>query len=133
MKVDLIRLEDTRSGTAGILRINGEIFCVTLEPPYLDNQKNISCIPEGIYLCERVSSMRYGDTFEVKDVSGRTNILFHAGNIFSHTGGCILLGQFFDKLAMDRAIMNSGETFRKFRAVMADQDAFAFNVRSLVL
>jgi len=35
--------------TIGKLFINGESFCDTLENPYINNERNISCIPEGQY------------------------------------------------------------------------------------
>ena len=45
----LIRDTFTKESTIGKLYINGESFCDTLENPWLDNQRNISCIPEGQY------------------------------------------------------------------------------------
>ena len=45
----IIRDTFTDKSTIGNLYINGERFCDTLENPWLDNQRNISCIPEGSY------------------------------------------------------------------------------------
>ena len=64
----------------------------TLENPWLDNAPNISCIPVGSYVCKRVISPKYGETFEITGVDGRTHILFHEGNYPSNTMGCVLLG-----------------------------------------
>ena len=75
------RLETGNQGTFGVL-INGGIpFGLTLERQWLNNQSNISCIPEGGYLCKRVKSPKFGNTFEVTDVTGRSHILFHKGNL----------------------------------------------------
>jgi len=111
----LVRVEtDKENGTFGVLLLNGELFCNTLEPYSRDNAQNISCIPSGQYICKRYSSGRYPETFQVTGVQGRTLILFHAGNIDEHTEGCILLGERVGKLRGDRAILNSGKTFGNF-------------------
>ena len=91
-----------------------EAFCCTLEPPDKDNQQNVSCIPVGLYNVSRVHSPKYGNTFEITNVPNRTHVLFHAGNTIKHTRGCILLGQYFGKLLGDRAVLNSGKTFKMF-------------------
>ena len=119
----LIRLEESfEHGTFGVLRFNAEVFCVTLEPPDIENAQNVSSIPAQQYTCERIQSPRYGDTFEVKNVPGRTHVLFHPGNTVDHTMGCVLLGQYFGKLRGDRAAFNSALTFREFMARLKKYD-----------
>ena len=128
-QVDLIRIEeDPESGTFGVLRVDGEAFCVTLEPPDLDNQQNISNIPPGGYICQRVRSPRFGETFEVMNVPGRSHVFFHAGNIARHTHGCVLLAQYYGKLKGDRAVLNSGATFRAFMARFQTEQEFALSI-----
>jgi hypothetical protein len=69
MRVDLVRLESSDDhGTFGTLLIDGEAFCVTLEPVALNNIAYLSCIPTGVYLCRAHNSPTYGKTFEVTDV-----------------------------------------------------------------
>lgn len=47
-------------------------------------------------------------------VSGRSAIAIHPGNTPHHTQGCILVGQFPDKLkGPDRHIKNSANMFKK--------------------
>jgi len=118
----IVRLEESDDGTFGALLIGGRVFCVTLEPPDLDNQKNISNIPPGKYACKRIESPRYGDTFEVTFVLDRFHILFHAGNVAEHTKGCILVGRKWGTLRGNRAILNSGNTFRAFMERMDGVD-----------
>lgn len=121
--IELIRLEaNLEFGTFGVLRINKRVFCVTLEPPDLENQLNRSSIPAGQYFMKRTVSMSYGHTFEVCDVPGRAHILFHPGNLVSHTQGCILLARHYGKLAGNRAVLNSGRTFKAFMARMSSYD-----------
>jgi hypothetical protein len=64
----------------------------TLELPWKDNKKEISCIPEGRYHGEPNDTKKYPDTYRVLEVDGRTDILIHSGNYPRHTLGCILTG-----------------------------------------
>lgn len=127
-QVDLIRLEESDDGTFGTLRIDGKAFCVTLEPPDRNNMQNISNIPPGEYTCKRYSSPNYPNTFEITDVPGRDKVLFHAGNWVSETRGCVLLGQHYAKLRGERAIANSGNTFRSFMQELSDEQEFKFKI-----
>ena len=118
--LELIRLEeDERFGTFGILKIQKEVFCVTLEPSDRLNAPNTSSIPAQQYTLRRHASQKFGDTFEVTNVPGRVAVLIHAGNVVGETQGCIILGQHFGKLREDRAVLNSGATFQAFMNIMA--------------
>tara|TARA_R110000765_G_scaffold345893_1_gene436104 strand:- start:147 stop:605 length:459 start_codon:yes stop_codon:yes gene_type:complete len=92
----IIRDTFTDKSTIGNLYINGELFCDTLENPWLDNQRNISCIPEGSYKVRlrlaRESATRDYLHLLVQDVPDRDWILFHRGNTAKDTSGCILVG-----------------------------------------
>jgi len=96
--INLLLIRDTFSekSTIGELFLNGERICDTLENPWLDNQRNISCIPEGEYKVRlrlpRESATRHYIHLLVKDVSNRDYILFHRGNTAQDTRGCILVG-----------------------------------------
>ena len=123
--VEILRLEEHPVwGTFGALRINKEVFCATLEPPDVANLTNRSNILPGQYICSQRKSERYGQTFEIMNVPGRTDVLFHAGNVVKHTKGCVLLGQYWGKLRGDRAVLNSGNTFKAFINVMGLEDFF---------
>jgi len=128
--VELIRIEENSLfGTFGILRIQKEAYCVTLEPPDLLNRRNVSSIPAQQYLCSRYDSPRFGETFQVTNVPGRDLVLFHAGNRVKDTEGCIVLGQYFGKLKADRAVLNSGNTFRGFMFLLAGYGPFHLTIR----
>jgi len=118
MILELIRLEeDTDYGTFGVLKINKAVFCVTLEPHDEENAPFVSSIPAQQYLCKRVVSPKFGETFEIMNVPNRSDVLFHAGNVKGDTSGCILLGEHFGKLRADtdkRGILNSGITMQEF-------------------
>lgn len=129
--MELVRLEKGVEGCFGVLRMDGEVFCVTLEPPDLDNAVGASCIPAGRYRCTKVESPRFGSTYEVQDVPGRTNILFHAGNVASDTRGCVLLGRRFGELGGQRGILNSGGTVQEFLARLTGGADFELTIQEV--
>ena len=92
----VIRETFTDKSTIGNLYLNGEWLCDTLELPYLDNQRSISCIPEGQYKARlrtaRESATRNYLHLLVEDVKDRSYILVHIGNFPKDTRGCILVG-----------------------------------------
>lgn len=71
---------------------NDEFLMFTLENPWKNNEVNISCVPLGEYECEPYTSKIHGQTYKLKNVKGRSGILFHVGNYAHNTEGCILLG-----------------------------------------
>lgn len=67
-------------GTNGVLFINGAFFGFTIELPWRDNAKNLSCIPEGTYeVCPRFSK-RFKHHLMLIGVENRHLILIHGGN-----------------------------------------------------
>ena len=120
----IIRKVFTDNSTIGELFLNGEKFCDTLELPYIDNQKSISCIPIGQYKVRlrlpRESATRDYIHLLVQEVKDRSFILFHRGNTAKDTRGCILVGQGSQQdivhnstLAMDlliKEVLNLGGT-----------------------
>ena len=120
--IEIFRLESNPTdGTFGVIRINGRVFSVCLERPWLKNKKNISCIPAGVYLLKRELSHEWGWTYEVVDVEGRTLIRFHWGNWLTDSKGRILIGEGFGVVSGEtrypegkRGITNSQNTFRRF-------------------
>ena len=92
----LIRGTFTDESIIGELFLNGERMCDTLELPFKDNQKSISCIPAGEYSVRlrpaRQSATRDYLHLLVEDVKDRSYILFHRGNTAKDTRGCILVG-----------------------------------------
>jgi hypothetical protein len=67
-------------GTNGMLLIDAQLVCYTIELPWKENQARISCIPEGKYFIKKRYSQKYGWHLEVCDVPNRTYILFHPAN-----------------------------------------------------
>ena len=97
-KINLLIIRDTFTdkSTVGELFLNDEFMCDTLENPYINNERNISCIPEGQYSV-RLRTAKESATRDylhllVQDVPNRDYILFHIGNSPKDTRGCILVG-----------------------------------------
>lgn len=123
-KINLLIIRDTftEESTIGRLFLNGELFCDTLENPWKNNQRNISCIPDGEYdvrlRLPRESATRDYIHLLVKEVPNRDWILFHRGNTAKDTSGCIVVGKGSEhnavqnsRLAMDlliKEIINLG-------------------------
>ena len=99
----LHRVGYSSHATYGVLLKDNVPMCLTLEDPWIDNKRNVSCIPHGVYEAQRYSSKKFGNTFVVMDVPDRSGIIIHAGNWAGYrnvstganagdTQGCILLG-----------------------------------------
>ena len=87
-------VEVSGSGTFGIITEDDKTICFTLELPDLDNERNISCIPCGVYNVERHVSPSKGLCFEVEGVNDRDDILIHKGNWCADSQGCIIVGRY---------------------------------------
>jgi hypothetical protein len=97
----------------------------TLELPWKDNQRRISCIPEGTYMVWKMkpTEKRPYEYFHVKDVPGRDAILFHPGNFTSQILGCVLPGEEFKDLNKDGFpdITNTTATLKILTALLPDK------------
>lgn len=89
----LIRDVFTDTCTMGnLFGSDGKWICRTLELPYLDNCREISCIPCGCYRIALMRHPRFGNCLHILGVRNRSGILIHVGNSPSDTRGCILVG-----------------------------------------
>ncbi len=104
---------------------NGTVIfsCKTLELPWLNNQRLISCIPTGTFSVVKRTSEKYGTHFQLLNVPDRSMILIHSGNYYSQTQGCILIGSSYQDINQDnvRDIIESKNTLVKLYAMMPDK------------
>lgn len=114
----LNRFSSQLSGTYGAMIFNGKPVCYTLELPWKNNARNISCIPLGEYQVYKANSLKYGACFRLNHVPDRDAILIHAGNYLTDTQGCILVGLDcsltgvqYSRLALARLLDLLPETF----------------------
>ncbi len=126
--------------TTGVLFENSQSTSPykTLELAWNNNTNDISCIPEGRYLCRwtrsnRLSKIKGTDvyTYEILDVPGRSGIRIHSANFFYSLLGCVSLGDSFADIDKDgeRDILNSRATIAMFNADLAGED-FILNVHN---
>lgn len=126
--VNLFRFMRSDQGTLGKLYYGG-FSCFTLELPWRDNKRNVSCIPSGEYDVRTRLSPRFGNVYWVTEVDNRSFILMHSGNwagdvnkgFKSHVNGCILLGKQRGLLSGQIAVLNSRITIRRFMNILGGQ------------
>lgn len=133
----LIRVSDNGIACYGVLVHADTPFAVTLERPWRTNRRGESCIPPGAYEASRCraspdydfqDSPRFGNTFQVRNVPGRAQILFHRGNIDDDTHGCILVGESFNPVLGKPGITASREGFAEFLQILAQVDHFRLEI-----
>lgn len=76
----LLRIESSDEGTFGILSFGAE-WVRTVELPWRNNRVQRSCIPQGRYRCQMVTSPRFGRVYHVTNVPARSHILIHSANL----------------------------------------------------
>lgn len=125
----LRREPSTDDGTYGILYFPDGTTLMTIELPWYENKPRISCIPPGTYTCVWQKSPKFGMTYEVTKVPGRSRVLFHAGNAAGNaekgmkadSQGCILLGMGRAKKGSQKVITDSKSAVRTFEDKMGGQ------------
>ena len=116
--IEIYRDTATDNSISGTLTLNYKSYGVTLEKPYNNNINEKSSIPAGDYFGKFYSSDKFPDTIEIQ-VPGRSEILFHAGNIPEDSTGCILVGKYRNENKQD-FIFKSQEAFNEFKKTIND-------------
>lgn len=128
MVIVLARVARSEAGTFGVLVHDYMPFAVTLELPWRDNASDVSCIPSGEYICRRIQSPKFGETFEVCDVPNRQHILLHRGNTIPDTHGCILIAEEFTVLDGNPAVGLSAQGFDELLSKVRGLDSFSLSI-----
>lgn len=77
-------------GTNGELLLKGKRICYTIELPWKNNARRVSCIPEGKYQLVKRYTARFGWHLLLVNVPQRDWILLHAANdALKEIKGCI--------------------------------------------
>lgn len=127
--ITIKRVSYLPEGTLGVILQDNVPFALTAELPWLNNLPSKSCIPTGKYVCKRVQSPKFGDTFEITNVPKRKNILFHKGNVpKKDSKGCILIGEQFEMMGLNVAVIASGKGYGEFMERMKDVDGFELEI-----
>ena len=79
MIIELQRLY--RDGwTDGEILINGVLLCRSIELRWANNERNKSCVPEGVYPMSIIQHPKHGECLRLEGVKGRSGILIHVAN-----------------------------------------------------
>ncbi len=133
-KVRLIRrslgLPELSEATMGVILTPSGSSYKTIEPPWDANKPNVSCIPDGEYVCRRDRTGRF-KFFSVTNVPERSHIEIHPANYYvnpikgkQELHGCIALGQ---RIGDGRMVLNSRSACSDFLLEMGDSD-FLLNI-----
>jgi hypothetical protein len=97
--------------TLGSLYMDGVLLCKTMELPWKDNQRSISCIPEGEYLVTKEPPILANDPsgrkqrdywhFRFHYVPKRSGVLIHKITYVKDLQGCIGVGLDFKDFNKD--------------------------------
>src|SRR5690554_3792078 len=107
MKIKILRyVNHHNKSTMGLLFIDGEFQCYTLENPFrFAKMDGVSRIDEGTYQLKKREvlsglTQRYRDRYkffdwhlELQDVPEFQYVYLHVGNQRTNTDGCILVGE----------------------------------------
>ena len=98
----------------------GDFHCLTLELPWHDNRRDVSCIPVGCYNARQYDSPKHGAVILLDDVPERSMIEIHSGNYTRQILGCILVGDSLKYLDADDIldVTNSKHTLDKLLQVL---------------
>lgn len=131
MYLELKRIEENDRQTIGHLFVRngqGNVIAVfsTIELPFRDNSRNISAIPVGKYQVVKRWSVKYGHHFHILDVLGRSMILIHKGNYYTHTQGCVLLGYYHSDINNDGNldVVNSAIAMNALNALITNKSTY---------
>ena len=98
----------------------GHKICCTVEREWYNNERGISCVPEGIYVAKPADSPRFGEVYVLESEnlgvthngpSQRTHILIHKANTPDQLQGCIAPGTDFGIVGGRWAVLNSSKAF----------------------
>jgi len=103
----------------------------SLELPWLENKRRISCIPEGSYKAKKHISPRFGQSLWLQDVPNRSEILIHRGNFYTDILGCILIGKDLADINNDGVmdVTQSVKAINELMSYLTDLDAIMIEIK----
>lgn len=127
-----------KDATTGILYMEDKDNPVwyTIERPWLGNEVKKSCIPEGNYRVVPHNGTEFKDVWTIKDVPGRSAILFHVGNWVDNSTGCILPGLTSCYMRnpksqlLEKAVSNSSQAIIQMKKEIGYPSDFELTIKS---
>ena len=123
-----MRVERGEEGTFGVLCAPG-FRCHTVELPWKENQRRVSCVPSGRYPVQLILSPRFGYSYWIHPIPGRSEVLVHGGAWAGDTSlgwrtnsaGCVLLGDRRGVAQKQKCILLSQPPLRRLLDMMERQ------------
>lgn len=143
MKLVIVRRKSTKFGVSGdatLINDSGsDVFytCKTLEMPWHNNDRGLSCIIADTYKAQIYNSPHFGhEVYRLEDKHGRQACEIHNGNfagdpsqdLETQVHGCTLVGSDFaqvtrsDRKELQWGIINSRQTLRELITCASRQD-----------
>jgi hypothetical protein len=143
--INVKRFAHGENDTLGLLFLDGEFFCYTLEDEYRSQKVyGKTRIPKGEYILalrtiggfHRRYKQKFGEQhigmLEILNVPDFTNVLIHIGNRDDDTAGCLLVGDGLNNNTVDDGFLSSSTNayrrlyLRVFGAVRGGQASILF-------
>ena len=136
----LQRMEQDTRGTLGklsiplvappVIGVGRYETLYTLERPWLDNQRGVSCIPAGLYLCIPDYAGKF-QNWVFDYVPDRDNIEWHRGNFVRDSNGCVLVGMTCQSLPDRLAVFNSKKAIARMKQIIGRDKSFYLEIRDV--
>jgi len=131
MKTTITRIYSTKI-TTGVFSMESGFMTNTMELPWVNNARNISCIPEGLYevIKQKATKTRPYDFFRLMFVPNRSGILIHRITYVKDLRGCIGVGREWFDLNKDGIpeLIRSGDALREM--INRLPDTFTLEIKS---
>lgn len=116
--------EDKQTLGEGVAYVNGveKLRFKSMELPWRDNERKVSCIPTGTYQVIQRRSTKYKLHYHILDVPNRSWILIHPANYARQLMGCIAPGRRFLDIDGDglKDVTDSVATLKELLEVMPE-------------
>lgn len=133
--LSLLRYSDDEETTIGLLYINGQFYCYTLEDTFHEEKiAGETRIPAGNYSIkykkeETELTLKYRERYpewftfhiELQQVPGFDSIYIHNGGDHTHTEGCLLVSDSLNINNERTFLSNSRETFRRLYGYLNEE------------
>ena len=133
--LSLMRFSDDKETTIGLLSINNQFYCYTLEDTFHEVKvAGETRIPAGTYPVQFKKDKteltlkyreRYPEWFtfhlQLQSVPGFDSIYIHNGGDHTHTEGCILVSDSLNVSNEKTFLSNSRETYRRLYGYLREQ------------
>jgi len=128
-EVTIHRVTSQIDYTAGVIIVGGTPVCVSIELPWRDNRRNISCIPEGRYKVDtHHQSPTKGACWHILDVPDRKWCLLHVANRARELRGCCAPGLRFGKLEGEFAVLSSATALEALNSAIRGEQFINLHV-----